>query len=120
MSEDRLDRIEAILESTAVGISDLRDRQESDRAAVAALRSTVEAFVKTVEVHKYNLEAIAQVNQERDSTTPVELYPRVAVFKQTVAVSQRNVEAMLCEIAAMRTESQRILAHIFGPQWNGG
>lgn len=58
--------------------------------AISELRSTVSSLVQIVEVH----------------------------LTRNHEISQRNFEAMLSEIGGLRTESQRILEHLFGPQDN--
>ncbi|WP_392534895.1 hypothetical protein [Nostoc sp. C117] len=57
--------------------------------AISELRSTVNSLVQIVEVHQHNFE-----------------------------VSQRNFEVIMSEIRGLRTESQRILEHLFGREEN--
>ncbi|HBL12408.1 MAG TPA: hypothetical protein DD379_13560 [Cyanobacteria bacterium UBA11162] len=59
-------------------------------ADIAELRATVNSLVQVVEIHQRNHE-----------------------------VSQRNFDAILTEIRGLRTESQRMLEHLFGGQQNG-
>ena len=62
---------------------------EANAAAISELRSTVSSLVQIVEVHQRNHE-----------------------------ISQRNFETMVSEIRGLRTESQRILEHLFGQKEN--
>ncbi|MEH2145276.1 hypothetical protein [Nostoc sp.] len=116
----RLDRIEAILERTAQGAEANTTAIEANAAAIdgnrvgieanrvamsgdkplrvyAQLRSTVNSLVQVVEIHQLNHEA-----------------------------TQRNFEGIVTElreirseIRGLRTETQRILEHLFGRQENG-
>jgi septal ring factor EnvC (AmiA/AmiB activator) len=83
----RLDRIEANLER-------LVQLRETDRQETAELRKTVTALVQIVEVHQTNFEA-SQRNFDR-------IYERLQIME--------------VEIKGLRTESLRILEHLFGPQ----
>ncbi|HBB30661.1 MAG TPA: hypothetical protein DC064_02190, partial [Cyanobacteria bacterium UBA9273] len=74
--------------------ADRREQQaqrEADRREMAELRSTVTALVQIVEVHQRNHEA-----------------------------SERNFERIWHEIRGIRTETQRIIEHLFGTQQENG
>lgn len=62
---------------------------EANATAISELHSTVSSLVQIVEVHQRNHE-----------------------------ISQRNFETMVSEIRGLRTESQRILEHLFGQREN--
>ncbi|MCC5664759.1 hypothetical protein LC653_12715 [Nostoc sp. CHAB 5784] len=96
MNTDRLDRIEEILSQTttlaqanAAENASLRSSIGELRSSIGELRSTVNSLVQIVEVHQRNHE-----------------------------VSQRNFEVVMTEIRGLRTESQRILEHLFGREEN--
>ncbi|MFB2835573.1 hypothetical protein [Floridanema evergladense] len=112
---ERLDRIEATIEANAVQIqantvaiaqlrsaqeaeraeiAELRSEWQAERAAITELRSTVSSLVQIVEIHQRNHE-VSQRNFE---------------------AIQRHIETMTAEIRGLRTESQRILEHLFGRQ----
>lgn len=63
---------------------------EANAAAISELRSTVSSLVQIVEVH----------------------------LTRNHEISQRNFETMVSEIRGLRTESQRILEHLFGQREN--
>jgi archaellum component FlaC len=86
---DRLDRIEAAIEANATQI-------QTNSAAIAELRTTVNSLVQIVEIHQRNHE-VSQRNFE---------------------ASQRTFETIMNEIRGLRTESQRILEHLFGKEEN--
>lgn len=102
MTTDRLDKIEAILERTIQTTEADREQaaaqRQADRREMAELRSTVTALVQIVEQHQRNHEA-AQRNFE---------------------VIVNEIRSITNEIRGLRTESQRILEHLFGQQQNGG
>ncbi|MHC5911954.1 MAG: hypothetical protein ACYTXE_13405 [Nostoc sp.] len=96
MTIDRLDRIEEILAQTtalaqanAAENASLRSSVGELSSSVGELSSTVNSLVQIVEVHQQNFE-----------------------------VSQRNFEVIMSEIRGLRTESQRILEHLFGREEN--
>lgn len=101
MTTDRLDKIEAILERTIQTIEVDRQQavteREADRRETAELRSSVTALVQIVEQHQRNHEA-AQRN-----------------FDMIV----NEIRSITNEIRGLRTQSQRILEHLFGQQQNG-
>lgn len=63
---------------------------EANAAAISELRSTVSSLVQIVEVH----------------------------LTRNHEISQDNFETILSEIRGLRTESQRILEHLFGQRKN--
>jgi len=104
---ERLDRIEAIIEVNAAqiqnnseAITELRSTvnslAETNLAAITELRNTVNSLVQIVEIHQRNHE-VSQRNFE---------------------ASQRTFETIMNEIRGLRTESQRILEHLFGKEEN--
>jgi hypothetical protein len=58
-----------------------------------------------------NSVAIAELNQNVNSLTQV-----VEVHQHNFEISQHNFEVIMQEIKGIRTESQRILEHLFGSQ----
>jgi hypothetical protein len=62
---------------------------QTNSAAIAELRIAVNSLVQVVEIHQRNHE-----------------------------VSQRNFDMIMNEIRGLRTESQRILEHLFGQEEN--
>ena len=97
----RLDRIEGSLERLTDRVTTLVQLRESDRQESAELRNTVTALVQIVEVHQANHEA-SQRNFE-------------AVQRNFERVFER-LEILEAEIKGLRTESLRILEHLFGQQ----
>ena len=105
MTTERLDRIEAIVEANAAAMAELRATTQANAAAIGELRATTQA----------NTAGIAELRMTVNSLVQI-----VEVHQRNHEVSQRNFEMIVSEIRGMRTESQRILEHLFGRQENDG
>ncbi|MHC5861051.1 hypothetical protein [Nostoc sp.] len=89
MTTDRLDKIEEILAQTTTLAQPNAAENAALGSSIGELRSRVNSLVQIVEVSQRNFE-----------------------------VSQRNFEVIMSEIRGLRTESQRILEHLFGREEN--
>lgn len=66
MSEERLDRIEAALDSQVAVNADLRTSVEALKISTTELRTTAEALLQVVTIHQQNFERLtAELNADR-------------------------------------------------------
>jgi hypothetical protein len=136
---ERLDRIEAIIEANAAqiqnnsaAITELQTATQTNSAAITELRSTVNSLAQTNSaaiaelrstvnsLAQTNLAAIAELRNTVNSLVQiVEIHQRNhEVSQRNFEASQRTFETIMNEIRGLRTESQRILEHLFGKEEN--
>jgi len=118
---ERLDRIEAIIEANAAQI-------QNNSAAITELRSTVDSLAQTNSAAIAELRTTVQTNSAAITelrNTVNSLVQIVEIHQRNHEVSQRNFEAsqrtfetIMNEIRGLRTESQRILEHLFKKEEN--
>lgn len=66
MSEERLDRIEAALDSQVAVNADLRTSVEALKISTTELRTTAEALLQVATIHQQNFERLtAELNADR-------------------------------------------------------
>ncbi|MEH1978926.1 MAG: hypothetical protein V7L27_06600 [Nostoc sp.] len=103
MTIDRLDRIEEILAQTTALAQANAAENASLRSSVGELSSSVGELSSSVGELSSTVNSLVQI---------------VEVHQQNFEVSQRNFEVIMSEIRGLRTESQRILEHLFGREEN--
>lgn len=141
---ERLDRIEAAIEATTAvsqknttDIAELRAtanallqivevQQRNHEAIAAEIKANKEAQQREREAIAAEVKVNTDANAELRATTNallqiVEAHQRNhEVSQRNFEISQRNFEVVMAEVRGLRTESQRILEHLFGRQQNGG
>ncbi|WP_375494834.1 hypothetical protein [uncultured Nostoc sp.] len=110
MTTDRLDRIEEILAQTTALAQANAAENASLRSSVGELRSSVGELRSSVGELRSSVGEL--------SSTVNSLVQIVEVHQRNHEVSQRNFEVIMFEIRGLRTESQRILEHLFGREEN--
>ena len=106
------------------------DREMAEMRAIhqremADIRATMNAN------HEHNLREMAEMRADFNSTmnrvdqridnlsqTVGALVKVVEVHQRNHEIHQRNFEAVMAEVRGLRTESQRMLEHLFGNQGN--
>jgi hypothetical protein len=137
MSTERLDRIEAIIEANVsatqantVGMAELRAVTQANTVGMAELRTQLQALTQAHATGMVELRTQLQALTQAHATGMAELRSTVNSLVQIVEIHQRNhevsqrnfevaqqrMDAMLAEIRGLRTESQRMIEHLFGSQ----
>ncbi|MCL1475625.1 hypothetical protein [Argonema antarcticum] len=122
---NRLDRIEAIVEDLVESITELRDSQrhsetrtENLSESIAELRDNQRDLQQQQRHSDTRFQNVVEsIAQLRDSQLEVQ-QEHLQVLR-IVAQQQNEVVRINNEIAGLRTESLRILEHLFGSQQGG-
>ncbi|MGK7924497.1 MAG: hypothetical protein AB4290_04455 [Spirulina sp.] len=133
---DRLDRIEANLEQLTTVVVNLAQSNQELQGTVGNLSQEVESVSREVGSLSQEVRSLARENQKLQtmvanltqsnqqlSNQTQELTKTVTYLMQIVELhqanheaSQRNFDIIVKEMTGLRTESLRILEHLFGEQ----
>jgi chromosome segregation ATPase len=142
-SEQRLRRVEILLETAAAKIHDnsiaidrLTERTTSNAVAIDRLtertKSNAEAIDRLTERTTSNAEALDRLTErtnsnaeaidrlvEQDLNLTIKIAELMDVFAETLPIIRRqqvNIEEMQAEVRGLQVENRRILARVFGEE----
>jgi len=117
--------VDSLAQTNSAAIAELRATVQNNSAAITELRTTVNSLAQTNSAAITELRTTVNSLAQTNSAAITELHSTVNSLVQIVEIHQRNhevsqrtFETIMNEIRGLRTESQRILEHLFGKEEN--